>query len=654
MRTNKYTYPSLLNCFDPPEGYRGIFGFIFGYSADQGFLNMAIERFTGISNIGRLHEGDIQMLLMLDKGNPQISFSQVPGLLHAGIKQGADKLPFKLLHAKIALLHFADTNTNDWKIRLLVSTGNWTLETLRNSLDLFFQIELSNEDINSKNIDTIQNRVDVFHSWNLTKWLLQYFDIKILQQDETQYPVTSIRFQQFYKQLESLQNSTKATPRFFDNRRKSLLQQIPEILLRKGSLFPRNYLALGSGFYQSLSNKEDIPLVVQEIFDLFKNKNLIKKNHLKDIYVNPESCQGISTEASVLIDEGWMIRNATDPIEGKRSLHAKFIFSANEKLRDNTCYQPWLYMGSGNLTKAGFLNKISPFQGNLEAGVIIIPDKLYWEKKRDTEHNNCVETLLPMQWDLDFNADISDLKANNFDGEFLDNYSSGPISWLSIIWDQEHILLKPDRTPDMPVYIIATDGSNCKTNINGEYEWSGVNPSEVLIQWGSEQECSCKIPVLDSFGKMNVHQSLKLQVDEIWMQLESFPAFNGSEDENESNYYFEGIAPNVNYANFSIPGKYPIRVVMELIERIAEKQTKILQHDWLFWCSKVERVFISTKESPVYEIFRKMNLNPLSALRNPSFRPDYAEDGLNLEGRRYEQTLDTIESSLELKGLFTI
>lgn len=53
-----------------------------------------------------------------------------------------------------------------------------------------------------------------------------------------------------------------------------------------------------------------------------------------------------------------------------RSLHAKFIFSANwAKKKSNKCSSPWVYLGSGNLTKPGFMNKAGSV-GNLEAGVV--------------------------------------------------------------------------------------------------------------------------------------------------------------------------------------------------------------------------------------------------------------------------------------------
>ena len=62
-----------------------------------------------------------------------------------------DRKPFRLMHAKVALLGFR-SNTDDverWQLRLIVSTGNWTRATLEDSLDLAWRIDISSADIKS-------------------------------------------------------------------------------------------------------------------------------------------------------------------------------------------------------------------------------------------------------------------------------------------------------------------------------------------------------------------------------------------------------------------------------------------------------------------------------------------------------------------------
>src|SRR5215207_9116290 len=123
---------SLAQLFDPPDGYHGIFGWICGYSADAGFLEDAAERFSGLTKAQRAHQGRMVLAVMLDPGNPQILPSEVPGVLHLPVK--SPKLPFRLLHAKVAVLGFQ--RPDGFLVRVIVTTGNWTRQTLEESLDL--------------------------------------------------------------------------------------------------------------------------------------------------------------------------------------------------------------------------------------------------------------------------------------------------------------------------------------------------------------------------------------------------------------------------------------------------------------------------------------------------------------------------------------
>ena len=57
----------------------------------------------------------------------------------------------------------------------------------------------------------------------------------------------------------------------------------------------------------------------------------------------------------------------------RRSLHAKFLFSARERSNSAACGGAWVYLGSGNLTGPGFASPMSAHGGNLEAGVVFAP-----------------------------------------------------------------------------------------------------------------------------------------------------------------------------------------------------------------------------------------------------------------------------------------
>jgi hypothetical protein len=94
--------------------------------------------------------------------------------------------------------------------------------------------------------------------------------------------------------------------------------------------------------------------------------------------------------------------------------------------------------------------------------------------------------------------------------------------------------------------------------------------------------------------------------------------------------------------------------MMQLVENIAAKQTDISLADWAAWCIRMEQSLCQAAESPVADTFRKLELNPLSPLWQPPFRPVFAESAETAEGRFYEDVLGRIEvlwGVIELKKI---
>src|SRR5450759_1197819 len=91
---------SLAQHLEAPDDFVGCFGWLCGFSADSGFLDDAVERFTRRTHAQRAYEGRIALAVMLDPSNPQITLKEVPGVLHL---PASSKYPFRLLHAKVAL-----------------------------------------------------------------------------------------------------------------------------------------------------------------------------------------------------------------------------------------------------------------------------------------------------------------------------------------------------------------------------------------------------------------------------------------------------------------------------------------------------------------------------------------------------------------------
>lgn len=76
-------------------------------------------------------------------------------------------------------------------------------------------------------------------------------------------------------------------------------------------------------------------------------------------------------------------------------LHAKFLFGASYRENSSYCNSPWVYLGSGNLTNPGFANPASTHGGNLEAGVVFLPEPLLWENHGGIRPNRVSRSCFP-------------------------------------------------------------------------------------------------------------------------------------------------------------------------------------------------------------------------------------------------------------------
>jgi hypothetical protein len=162
------------------------------------------------------------------------------------------------------------------------------------------------------------------------------------------------------------------------------------------------------------------------------------------------------------------------------------------------------------------------------------------------------------------------------------------------------------------------------------------------------------VPVVDEFGRIAAVVASKLEIEEAWWQLASFPM--PPEDE-EAGSDADDTVPMRSSSEDPSPGagphvaSYPIREMMMLIEQIAEKQTEVDPSDWTLWCSRLQQTLTLSGDSGAVDAFRKLGINPLSALRDPAFRPLFAESRATLEGQRYDEALTAVEETWKVKNL---
>lgn len=650
----KLSWPSLAQHFDAPEDYVGHFGWLCGYSADAAFLDDAVERFTRLTSTQRQRQGRVALAVLLDPGNPAISMLDAPAVAHLPIMDVAKK-PFSLLHAKVALLGFMHQgNREQWQLRLIVSTGNWTRQTLEESLDLAWRVDISSDALNSKTLgnDVKQVCADIKAANDLLQWISELFDTRVLDASPNGgSSETKIAKKQINDWILSCAKKAKGQPRLFDNREKSLLAQLPAKIKFCGSEVARNYLAMGSGFYESARDQNRTPEVPKKIIETLKNEALLTQKPEVDLYINPSACQAIATSVGELNKLGVTVRPANKPFSvfGDNAppiLHAKFLFSANYRENSPLCNSAWVYLGSGNLTNPGFASKMSVSAGNFEAGVVFAPEGLLWEEAKNVDKRQVVTNLLPIQWDkiAEENAVLesgSDMEPRE------EQYIASPVAWL--LWQQDgsasELQVPESDTPEFKV--IDPMGNSCKETKTG-FLWAGDQPRQVLVRWivgNVQQEAS--IPVVDQYGRIAATELPQIGVDEAWWQLADFPLppdddgdTPDGDDENDG----KGVETGSNGKSVQ-PPSYPIRQMMELVESIAAKQTEIYEMDWSLWCNRLEQTLNQAKESAAVKAFHALKLNPLSPLRHAPFRPLFAETAESQLGELYEETLVRIEKS---------
>ncbi len=650
-KTDKLLARSLAQHFDAPEGFMGHFGWVCGFSADAAFLDDAAERFTGNTRAQRSNLGRIALALLLDPSNPYISLNDAPSVAHLPTKD-VDGKPFRLLHAKIALLGFRNrTNSSQWVMRLVVSTGNWTRQTLEESLDLVWRVDVSSSELEARDEATGFCCADIKAARDLLRWLEQYFDCRLLDASPRgSMTETQVARRDVDAWLDLCEKKAKGKARFFDNRSKSLLEQLPNRVTQVAGETRRNYLAMGSGFYESAGERASAPTVPHRIAETLRAHGLLTMQAEVDLYVNPSACQAVANSVKVLRQSGMLVRAAAQPsaVFGNgmvRSLHAKFLFSAYFREDSNACNSAWVYLGSGNLTGPGFASKMNRNAGNLETGVVFAPEALFWGTARGVEAHQVVTNLLPVQWENSLEGDETELSAGPGLPARDEIYIAPPVAWLAWDVDGNELRVVGDAHGDFAA--IDPAGQECRKTSTG-FAWPEARPRQVRVRWqlAGRRNCEALVPVVDEHGRIAAADLPKLDLsDALWL-LADFPMPPDDGDDGEVNESDFGDGPPRTSGDSrgvaSIPD-YPIRQMMELVESIATKQTEVNPLDWIVWCNRLEQTLIQAKDSPAVGFFRKLGVNPLGPLRVVCFRPAYAETEESELGQAYAVALSRVE-----------
>jgi hypothetical protein len=632
---------SLAAHFTPPEEHRGHAGWVVGFSADAPFLELAVDRFTGASKGQRGLAGRPYLCLMLDPSSPQVPIGAAPGVLH--LLPRVPNLPFALLHAKVALLLF--TSTAGWVLRLVVSTGNWTRQTIEDSLDLAWRLDLAEADLAGGDANAAV--ADLRAAAELLTWLRGLFSDDALRLAKGA-AITQARdaFDQLDKLLAGLPRSA-ATPHFIHNRTMPLVEVVAAQAAALGGHQIRNLLVAGSGFWGG-GEHGGLPIAAERVVRRLQSgpNPMLTAKPMVHLIVEPAACQEVARAGEALASAGWQVHAAKDPDGdrgGLRTLHAKLIFSA-KRMNSGDLLHAWMYLGSGNLTSPGFLLAATNGDGargggNLEAGVVQPLTRLHVSE-------------LPEHFPFDLaSADLvggdGKLSPGGPAPERSFELLAPPFPFLEA---EEGALRLPEGFADGGATVIDPSGAPLPRDVEGRWVWTGPKLAEVRVRWSpSEAPREAWVPVLDELGRLGGRTLPPLSFDELEDELRSFPdapEVESEEDEDEREGSGDGpLAPTE--PSGAPAARYPIRTLMQNIELIAALQSGLPAAQAAAWCARLEQSLLRLEAAPEVGVLHEAQLNPLAVLRRPAFRPLFDDAGLAL----YEAMLQRIERAWKIEAL---
>ena len=122
----------------------------------------------------------------------------------------------------------------------------------------------------------------------------------------------------------------------------------------------KGHLVIGSGFYEGSENEESESLIESLSAELVRNR-LLARNATLDLVLNPDSCQGLHTQAARLIQNGWTLRKpgSCHAEHTQAKLHAKYLFLAKHG-GPGEVGPAQIYIGSANSAAWGSRAPLPP------------------------------------------------------------------------------------------------------------------------------------------------------------------------------------------------------------------------------------------------------------------------------------------------------
>ena len=646
--------PSLADVFAPPDDHRrGTFGLVCGLSADHEFIEAALERFTRRGQAGRRHSGQIAMALMTDPHHDLLP--STPGLFH--VHPAAEErwpLRMELMHAKVALLSFGPARKGAADhVRLVVSTGNWTTETARRSIDIVWQCDLSAA-AGRDDTEAAQAATDIQAAVAFFRKLLGVEKKRgwYVAPTPVATPVNTL-----FKDCARITKGWvegELRPRFFstiDANEAEGSFGAPhsigrQVIHRFGEdKTKRNFLVCASGFFEGAKQGHvGCPSVLKELVEQLQISGVFKKYPTADdqwLVANPKRAGAVAGWVRGNAPEtlGWSIRQPRHPDRGLEGahLHAKYVFLSywrNKSLSNNL-----IYIGSGNLSRQGFA--LAPRKtggtgkaGNIETGIVTTAESI--------TNLDELSAMLGLDVEAEVERDSFPAEAKGEEDEVPVAPLRRPPPILAFTWDgkrtlQVHWLDEPaSQTACMATWagqtIEVLAGSNSLEIPEGV-------PPPASIRIGDENDhwTVSVFGVDGDFCRPPVHRR---RFDDVLGRLLDFPSqvwdddeADGSPDEDEdedpgknggdgTTTPSPGTVPDPLAELAAERRSYPIHRAMALVEAIADRNQRLPGGQLPDWVLHMRRVLLEEMDTETIASFRTLGLNFLAPLqRQKGFAP---------------------------------
>lgn len=630
--------------FSPPPNQFGTHMLVCGLSADTETLERIASTFTGEHAVERAANGLPRALLMLDASAPRLGALAVPGMLQlvpCAVQRWSTQTT--LMHAKVALLGFADVRFGaPTTFRLLVSTGNWTRESWGSDaqIDMFWSTEYR--------IDPASARDEAFAD---VAAALVFFE-RLMSGLYTQSSAflasqpLALGWLDTWKAMLHQGRRSKAS-RFIHSLDAPLFAQIKQRFTPEGV----STMVVGSGFWeQADSASTGKPEVLERLDELaVRGERYLVANPQQAGALAPWTAANPKAVRNGKIG-GWTLCAPFDPLQkgrhpGRKFLHAKYIagLARVAPMQDDKGTLTFLYLGSGNLSRAGLLSRAAlgigraarQRAGNIEAGVLLTDRQ---EVKQVWRVLACGD-VLP--------EDAIRHMAQGTGEPILVPRVPPPVLFARVEGNALTLVRSDDPPADLEVQLDASSAWLEVAAGDDAVTLTQAVPPFVRVRLAGTADAReiHEIPVFSEDGICCRQPPNALKIDDVLEALLAFPAAPPCPPDPEPLNSAALPAATVS----SAASRYPLKTMASLIEVIGQRNALVEKEQFLVWLSQLRYLMLEQIAAADRDAIRRARINLFPALCQPGFVPPWLHASPQLE-LAYRNLVRDIEDAWTVSG----